>query len=202
MHPTLPLTYDFFLNLLLHLVLFSHYQSCTYTYLPMKIEQTECSETWAYKIRTPGNNPEEIIQHSEHGESLKSRNLTSLRFFPALLVVYKSVSRGIQIRLSWYTNPSLVVYKSVSRGIQIRLSWYTNLSLVVYKSVSRGIQIRLSWYTNPSLVVYKSVSWYSNPSRGIKSVSWYSIRLVVSKSVSWCLNPSRVFKSVSWYLNP
>jgi hypothetical protein len=28
------------------------------TYPPMKMEQTECSETSAYKIRTPGNCPE------------------------------------------------------------------------------------------------------------------------------------------------
>jgi len=27
----------------------------------------------AYKIQMPGNYPEESIQHSEHGESLKSR---------------------------------------------------------------------------------------------------------------------------------
>ena len=40
---------------------------------PMKMEQTECSETSAYKIQTPGNYPEESIEHSEHGESLKSR---------------------------------------------------------------------------------------------------------------------------------
>jgi len=39
----------------------------------MKMEQTECSETSAYKFQTPGNYPEESIQHSEHGESLKSR---------------------------------------------------------------------------------------------------------------------------------
>jgi hypothetical protein len=37
------------------------------------MEQTERSETSAYKIQTPGNYPEESIQHSEHGESLKSR---------------------------------------------------------------------------------------------------------------------------------
>jgi hypothetical protein len=41
----------------------------------MKMEQTECSETSAYKIQTPGNYPEESIQHSEHGESLKSCKL-------------------------------------------------------------------------------------------------------------------------------
>jgi hypothetical protein len=28
----------------------------------MKMKQTECSETSAYKIQTPGNNPEENIQ--------------------------------------------------------------------------------------------------------------------------------------------
>jgi len=42
---------------------------------PMKMEQTECSETSAYKIQTPGNHPEESIQHSGHGESLKTRIL-------------------------------------------------------------------------------------------------------------------------------
>jgi len=49
----------------------------------MKMEQTECSETSAYKIQTPGNYPEESIQHSEHSGSLKSRNLL---FIPLLTV--------------------------------------------------------------------------------------------------------------------
>ena len=40
---------------------------------PMKMEQTEYSEMLAYQIQTPGNHPIEKIQHSEHGESLKSR---------------------------------------------------------------------------------------------------------------------------------
>jgi hypothetical protein len=44
-----------------------------FTFLPMKMEQTECSETAAYKIQTPGNYPEENMQHTEQGESLKSR---------------------------------------------------------------------------------------------------------------------------------
>jgi hypothetical protein len=32
------------------------------TYRPMKMEQTECFETSAYKIQTPGNCPEQSIQ--------------------------------------------------------------------------------------------------------------------------------------------
>jgi len=43
----------------------------------MKMEQAECSETSAYKFQTPGNCPEESIQHSEQGESLKSRKLSN-----------------------------------------------------------------------------------------------------------------------------
>jgi hypothetical protein len=39
----------------------------------MKMEKTECSETSEYKIQTPRNYPEENIQHTEHGESLKTR---------------------------------------------------------------------------------------------------------------------------------
>jgi hypothetical protein len=41
----------------------------------MKMEQAECSETSDYKIQTLGHYPEESIQHSEHGESLKSRKV-------------------------------------------------------------------------------------------------------------------------------
>ena len=42
------------------------------------MEQTQCSETLAYKTQTAGNYPEESIQHSEHGESLKSINPFSI----------------------------------------------------------------------------------------------------------------------------
>jgi hypothetical protein len=42
------------------------------------MEQTECSETSAYKIQAPGNYQEENIQHSEHGESLKSRAIRNV----------------------------------------------------------------------------------------------------------------------------
>ena len=38
----------------------------------MKMEQTECSETSAHIIKTPGNHPKEGIEHSEQGENLKS----------------------------------------------------------------------------------------------------------------------------------
>jgi hypothetical protein len=44
----------------------------------MKMEQTECSEMTAHKIRMPGNHPKERVQHPENGESLKSRKSLTL----------------------------------------------------------------------------------------------------------------------------
>jgi hypothetical protein len=41
--------------------------------LPAYEDGTKYSEMSAYKIQMPGNCPEEDIQHTEHGESLKSR---------------------------------------------------------------------------------------------------------------------------------
>jgi hypothetical protein len=41
------------------------------SYLPAYEDGTQCSETLAFKLQTPGNNPEESIQHSKHDESLK-----------------------------------------------------------------------------------------------------------------------------------
>jgi hypothetical protein len=43
------------------------------SYLSAYKDGTECSETLAYKIQTPGNYLEEGTQHSEEGESLISR---------------------------------------------------------------------------------------------------------------------------------
>ena len=51
------------------------------------MELTDGSETSVISIVTPGNYPKENILHTEHGESLKSRNY--------ILVKYK--------RLEWYS---------------------------------------------------------------------------------------------------
>jgi len=61
-----------FQNTLFHL----HRQVVAVLQLPTYEDGTECSEMSAYKIQTPGNYPEENIQHTEHGESLKSRTVT------------------------------------------------------------------------------------------------------------------------------
>ena len=52
-------------------------------YTSMKLEQTECPETSAYKIQPPGNYPEESIQLSGHGESLKSISVVKFLILPS-----------------------------------------------------------------------------------------------------------------------
>jgi len=54
----------------------------------MKMEQTECSETSAYKIQTPGNYPKESIQHTEQGGSLKLRIIKLSLLLLLLLLLY------------------------------------------------------------------------------------------------------------------
>jgi hypothetical protein len=51
---------------------------------PMKMEQTECHETSAYNIQTPENYPEENTQHTEQGESWKSRRIIIILWLPLL----------------------------------------------------------------------------------------------------------------------
>jgi len=56
----------------------------------MKMEQTECSETSAYKIQTPGNYPVESIRHSEDGEILQSIDGVCLLRGTSWICVYNS----------------------------------------------------------------------------------------------------------------
>jgi hypothetical protein len=57
----------------------------------MKMEQTKCSEKSAYKIQTPWNYPKERIQHSEQGESLKSRIILRQALYMHTRLTMKSV---------------------------------------------------------------------------------------------------------------
>jgi hypothetical protein len=76
----------------------------------MKMEQ--CSETSAYKIQTPGNCPEESVQHSEQGESLKSRINTYFqkKFFQQFNLFNKGKRREEKRRLGGHCDRHCVYY--------------------------------------------------------------------------------------------
>ena len=59
----------------------------------MKMEQAECSETYAHKIQTPGYHPKERLKHPQHGEYLQSK--TSL-----ILCVLYAISTSLFLILS------------------------------------------------------------------------------------------------------
>jgi hypothetical protein len=58
------------------------------------MQMEKCSETSEYKIQKPVNHPKETIQHSEHGESLKSRTMEMIR--KTGNVRNEEVSRGVK----------------------------------------------------------------------------------------------------------
>jgi hypothetical protein len=51
----------------------------------VKMEPTECSETSAFNIQTPGKYPEENLPYLQHGESLK----IMLRVFDYICTLYR-----------------------------------------------------------------------------------------------------------------
>jgi hypothetical protein len=69
--------------------------SSFYTHLPAYEDGTECSETSARKLQTPGNYPKENIHHTEHGKSLKSRigTVSMSDFFNPPLQKFNVMSR-------------------------------------------------------------------------------------------------------------
>jgi hypothetical protein len=69
----------------------------------MQMEQTACSETWAWKIQMPGNHTKERIQHSEHSKSLKS-GIYTLTFTFIFGTIHKEVK--YLIRLNNYLSPT------------------------------------------------------------------------------------------------
>jgi hypothetical protein len=84
------------------------------------MEQTECSETLAYKVQKPGNYPEERIQHSEHGESLKSRRVKNI--LPIKILRVTTASPLPLTALSDTNTKSYQVYKLQSRlDVKLRL---------------------------------------------------------------------------------
>jgi len=80
------------------------------------MEQTECSETLAYKFQTPENHPKESIQHSVQGKSLKSRCVC---LFDSYFIMYtKRKDQCNKITL-----PSTQLFISLKHILCFRTTW-------------------------------------------------------------------------------
>jgi len=61
--------------------------SIFYSHLPSFEHGTECSETSAYKLQTPGNSPKESIQQYRSTMSVPVQNLYSLKMLSTVVSV-------------------------------------------------------------------------------------------------------------------
>jgi hypothetical protein len=106
----------------------------------MKMEQTECSETSAYKIQTPGNHPEGNIQHTEHGESLKSKTLKKLYSY-----VYYTINI---LNFSWIWRECSAVEletEVLNKQIEVTTDLHTSSRWQVRTSIRISITISGIW---------------------------------------------------------
>ena len=121
-----------------------------HTYPPMKMEQTECSETSAYKFQTPGNYPEESMQHSEHGESLKSRMNSAVTYRNAN---FGAEARHIQSYKQGTKHGVVTKYRTVTWST-IEIQNTAQLHDAQYK-----YQIPHSYMTHNINTKYRTVTW-------------------------------------------
>jgi hypothetical protein len=91
----------------------------TQIYLPMEMEQTECSETSAFKLQTPDNYPKESTQHNIY-----------LQAYVCYYVAHKTIgSNVILITDTCYTyicnkNRSIVTFKGKTLFTCMRFTHY------------------------------------------------------------------------------
>jgi hypothetical protein len=89
------------------------------------MEQTECSETSAFKTQTPGNYPKEITQHSKHGEILKSINIVIFQLYE------EELSNSIVMYSLFFSS---CCYRIFGIGLDLKIYRWTILSNKVWAS--------------------------------------------------------------------
>jgi len=90
------------------------------------MKKTGCFEKSAYKIQMPGNHPKERIQHSEHVEILKSRNISIF-----IRETINSLGVGIGcVQIIWMCSNYLDVFKLFGC---VQIIWMCSNYLDVFK---------------------------------------------------------------------
>jgi hypothetical protein len=124
-----------------------------HTYLPMKMEQTECSETLALKLQMLVNNLEERIQHSKHSESLKSRN-----------IMFVSVGH-----FSWLMKNCNCDINVWERGLRK----YPHLSSSSFLNVRKVTEYQINGLYNKKVIFYQNLKWFHTGKINWNCNSWF-----------------------------
>jgi hypothetical protein len=73
-----------------------------HTYLPVMMEQTERSETSAFKIQKPGNHPEESMKLGPFFKHINEKNLLALSCVSVRLSAFIGMTLAGQISIKFY----------------------------------------------------------------------------------------------------
>jgi len=95
-----------------------------HTHPPIKMEQTECSETLAYKIQTQGNYPEESIQLSKICPPFSSLDNTSLPItidIPVSRLIYQSLNLSVSPYPVFHLPIILLIHHILPSSINLQL---------------------------------------------------------------------------------
>jgi hypothetical protein len=128
----------------------------------MKMEQTQCSETSAIKHHTPGDNPKDYTQHSEHGDSLISRTTGKPTASEELLRLCGDLSRctswpcvyGCLPYLRLTQTQWLLVNINYRTSVQIRTCEWRGLLVYIFQ------MFLLLWFQSLPWVM-RLVAWIS-----------------------------------------
>ena len=107
------------------------YPSSFYSHLPAYEDGTECSETSAYKLQTPGNYPKESIQ-----SYLCFLGMASKFFFKLFFTIpVAPVITGTVIQFTYYTVIYLYQISCIFVYFLLRFAWQSSPLLLLHPSV-------------------------------------------------------------------
>jgi len=135
-----------------------------HTYPPMRMEQTQCSETSAYIIQTPGKYPEESVQHSENGGSFKSR--TVFCFNAAFICNVCNDCKWVETELISKTGTYNFHY--------CRWHTFTRKALLCNTQYLRTVQSNSTTTSHTELIVVSTTKWLRQRATVSPYTGWVS----------------------------
>jgi hypothetical protein len=103
---------------------------------PFKMEQTDGSETSAFKNQTLGIHPKDYSQYSKHGESLKSRTVSTAsgicHTINAICCYHGTVRTALSVLWVVYTTHSTCACVSARTYVHARVRVHVFVSLTLY----------------------------------------------------------------------
>jgi len=158
-----------------------------YLHRPVKVEQTECSETLAYKIQAPKNYPEEIIKQYDN---FYVEELLAHRPTPTLEGHSLSAVRDCLFNI--FTANLRIVDHSSTRHLRTRHAVVTGTYLSRGSKPPRIFNLGRRWCWVVTFTLWQLYSWRSTPSDHEKGTT------IGGCYISWELKPDASVVQAAW----